>query len=80
MQPQPAIPAPGRALNTYMAHVQDLLDAYKHGDLTWAEMMDRREHAAAQLSGRLVDHFLVRAHNVRALNVAARAPKNPTGR
>jgi hypothetical protein len=80
MAPQDPVPAPGRSLNVYQTKIQDLLDAFKKGELSWAEMMDRREQAVAQLNGRLIDHFLVRAHNVRSLNVGARRPSSPTGR
>lgn len=72
--------APGHALNLYLQRVQDGLDQFKKAQLSWAELMELRQQAGAQLSGQLTDHFLVRAHNVRHLAVQARNTSSPTGR
>lgn len=80
MADQPKTTAPGHALNTYLQHCADALDSFKKGHLSWAEMMDLRQQANAQLDGRLTDHFLVRAHNVRQLGARANHTSSTSGR
>lgn len=80
MAEQPRPTAPGHALNLYLQRCQDALDAFKKGQLSWAEMMDTRQQAGAHLSGQLTDHFLVRAHNVRHLAVTTNRPASSAGR
>lgn len=79
MAEQPRTTAPGHALNLYLQRAQDALDQYKKGQLSWAELMDTRQQANAHLSGQLVDHFLVRAHNVRHLSVRAKNTSSTAG-
>ena len=66
------IPAPGWAVNEYLKACDRILDAYAHGEIVWATLLDQRAAAAARLSGLLADHFLIRAHNRQDL-VARRA-------
>lgn len=80
MAEQPRPTAPGHALNRYLQDCQDALDHFKQGQLSWAELMDIRQQANARLDGQLVDHFLVRAHNVRHLSARAKNPSSATGR
>lgn len=59
---QKTIPAPGHALNDYLSSVELLLDGMAHGKISWSEMLDLQLAATSRLHGRLLDHFLARAH------------------
>lgn len=80
MSPTLGTPSPGQNLQSYLSACEQALDWYAKSKVSWSEMMDLREQAAARLNGHLVDHFLVRAHNRRSLVLPPSAPADSNGR
>lgn len=67
LPPNDSCPAPGAALQNYLHAVEVSLDLYRHKKMTFEQLLDERNRVAGMLAGRLLDHFLIRAHNSRAL-------------